>query len=223
MENKYKIIRFGEDVEGYNTTVLNEREVRAAAGILFLLMFISVLNVLFKGDFVLLKYAITFFLTDMLIRVFINPRFSASLILGRLIVSRQVPEYIGAVQKRFAWIIGVVIGTAMFILMIVVNSYSPITGIMCFICLIFLFFESSFGICIGCKVYSWFQKEKAMYCPGEVCEITKRVAIQKTSRTQILILIGFIAFIFLTVWLFKDDFSKKPEYLFANFTTIHSK
>lgn len=31
-----RIIKFGEDVEGYNIPVLNEREVRAAAGILFL-------------------------------------------------------------------------------------------------------------------------------------------------------------------------------------------
>ena len=30
-----KIIKFGEDVEGYNIPVLNEREIRASAGILF--------------------------------------------------------------------------------------------------------------------------------------------------------------------------------------------
>jgi hypothetical protein len=32
-----KIIKFGEDVAGYNIPVLNEREIRAAAGILFLI------------------------------------------------------------------------------------------------------------------------------------------------------------------------------------------
>ena len=36
-----KLIKFGEDVEGYDITVLNEREIRAAAGILFLIMFIA--------------------------------------------------------------------------------------------------------------------------------------------------------------------------------------
>ena len=36
-----KIVQFGENVEGYNIPVLNEREIRAAAGILFLFMFIS--------------------------------------------------------------------------------------------------------------------------------------------------------------------------------------
>lgn len=223
METQHKIITFGENVEGYAIPVLNEREVRAAAGILFLFMFIAVLTVLFKGNFVLLKYAITFFLTDMLMRVFINPRYSPTLIMGRLIVRRQVPEYVGAAQKKFAWIIGVIIATTMFILQIVVNSYGPITGIMCFVCLIFLFFESSFGICIGCKVYSWFYNEKALYCPGDVCEVEKWADIQKTSISQILIVLGFIAYIFLTVSLFKGEFNKKPYDLFGIFTKAQSK
>jgi hypothetical protein len=31
-----KLIKFGEDVEGYNIPVMNEREIRATEGILFL-------------------------------------------------------------------------------------------------------------------------------------------------------------------------------------------
>jgi hypothetical protein len=42
------------------------------------------------------------FLTDFIIRVFVNPKFSPTLIIGRLIVSNQVPEYVGAPQKKFA-------------------------------------------------------------------------------------------------------------------------
>jgi hypothetical protein len=96
------IIKFGEDVEGYSIPVLNEREIRAAAGILFLMMIISILVVILKGDFLMLKYAVVIFLTDILIRVFINPKFSPTLIIGRLIVRNQVPEYVGAQQKKFA-------------------------------------------------------------------------------------------------------------------------
>src|SRR5688572_20964964 len=102
-------IKFGEDVEGYNIPVLNEREIRAASGILFVLMFISLMQILFKQNFVMIKYVITVFLTDFIIRVFINPKFSPSLITGRLIVSRQVPEYVGAAQKKFAWKIGLIL------------------------------------------------------------------------------------------------------------------
>ena len=173
-------MKFGEDVEGYNIPVLNEREIRASAGILFLVMFISFMLVIFKGNFLLIKYLITVFLTDFIIRVFVNHKFSPSLIIGRLIVSRQNPEYVGAAQKKFAWIIGVILAAIMFIFLVVVNAYSPITGIICLICLIFLFFESAFGICLGCKFYSMFYKEKAQYCPGEICDVKSKQDIQKT-------------------------------------------
>ena len=202
-------------MEGYSIPVLNEREIRAAAGILFLMMFISIFTAATQGDFLLLKYAVVIFLIDILIRVFVNPKFSPTLIIGRLIVRNQVPEYVGAKQKKFAWIIGVVLAATMFILLVVVNSISPITGIICMICLVFLFFESAFGICLGCKFYSMVYKEKAQYCPGEVCDVKSRQEIQKTSGLQILIVVGFIAFIVLTVFVFNDAFSVKPFDLFG--------
>ena len=212
-----KIIKFGEDVEGYNIPVLNEREIRASAGILFLLMFISLMMILFKGDFRLIKYSIIMFLTDFIIRVFINPKLSPSLIIGRLIVGNQVPEYVGAQQKKFAWIIGIILATIMFILLVVVNAYSPISGIICLICLIFLFFESVFGICLGCKFYSLFYREKAQYCPGEVCERKDRQEIQKTSWLQIFIVIGLLVFIVITAQLFSTRFAEKPTDLWQKF------
>lgn len=217
-----KLIQFGENVEGYNIPVLNEREIRAGAGILFLIMFISI-TAATLGHFLMLKYAIVLFLTDFLIRVFINPKFAPTLILGRLIVRNQTPEYVGAQQKKFAWIIGIVLAVIMLVLQIIVNSFSPITGLICFICLIFLFFESAFGICIGCKFYGWFYKEKAQYCPGEVCDVKMKQDIQKTSKVQILIIFGFIVYMFLTVLLFNDNFSKQPFDLFGLEETTQSK
>ena len=218
-----KVIQFGENVEGYNIPVLNEREIRASAGILFLATFISLMLIIFKNNFIPIKYVITIFLTDFIIRVFINPGFSPILILGRLIVSKQVPEYVGAQQKKFAWIIGVALSGTMFALMVVVNSYSPITGIVCLICLVFLFFESAFGICLGCKFYSMFYKEKPQHCPGEVCDAKSRQDIQKTSKVQLLIVVAFIGFIFLTGFLFNDNFSKQPYDLFGIFASTQSK
>jgi hypothetical protein len=210
-----KIFQFGEKVEGYNIAVLNEREIRAGACILFLMMFISILHVIYRGDFLLLKYAVIIFLTDILIRVLVNPKFAPSLIIGRLFVKNQVPEYVGAVQKKFAWIVGIVLGLTMFVLLVIVNSFSPITGLICFICLIFLFFEAAFGICLGCYTYKWIYGEKAQYCPGEICEISQRHEIQKTSKWQILIVLGFFVYIFFTVQLFHNDLVKPPYDLFG--------
>jgi hypothetical protein len=210
-----KIINFGETVEGFDIPVLNEREIRASAGILFLLTFTALMLIIFKGDFLLIKFVITMFLVDFMIRVFINPKFSPSLIIGRMIVRNQVPEYVGAKQKKFAWTIGVVLAAVMFVFMVIINSYSPITGITCLICLLFLFFESAFGICLGCKFYPLFFKDKVQYCPGEVCDIKSKQDIQKISLAQILIVLGFIAFIVLMVFVFKDTFSIKPFDLFG--------
>ena len=218
-----KIIKFGEDVEGYNIPVLNEREIRASAGILFLVIFISLMLIIFKSNFLLIKYVITLFLADFIIRVFINPKFSPLLIIGRLIVRNQVPEYVGAQQKKFAWIIGIVLSAIMFIFLVVVNAFSPITGVICLICLIFLFFESAFGICLGCKLYSMFYKEKAQYCPGEVCDVKSKQDIQKISGVQIIIVFGLIAFIFLTAYFFNNNFSKKPYDIFGIGSTSQSK
>lgn len=216
-----KIFQFGENVEGFNIPVLNEREIRAGAGLLFLLMFITIQIVVFNGNFTPLKFAIVIFLTDILIRVLINPRFAPSLIMGRLIVRNQTPEYVGAAQKKFAWIIGIALGTIMLVLQVIVNAYSPITGLICLICLIFLFFEAAFGICLGCLFYGWFYKDKAQYCPGEVCDVKNKHDIQKTNLTQILIVLGFIAYIFLTVNLLSDNFSKKPYDLFGLDEELH--
>ena len=210
-----RVIQFGEDVEGYSIPVLNEREIRAAAGILFLMMFISILTVVFKGDFVLLKYAVTIFLTDIAIRVFVNPKYSPSLIIGRLIVRNQVPEYVGAPQKKFAWIIGVTLGATMFVLLVIVNGHSPITGLICLICLVFLFFETAFGICLGCMFYPLFYKDKVQHCPGEVCDAKSRNDIQKTSGIQLLIVVGFIAFIFVIAIFFNDTYATHPYDLFG--------
>lgn len=209
-----KIFQFGEVVEGYAIPVLNEREIRAAAGILFVLMFVSISNAS-QGNFTLLKYSITIFLTDILIRVFINPRFSPTLIIARFIVRKQTPEYVGAAQKKFAWIIGAVLASVMMALQVIINAYSPITGLICMICLVFLFFESAFGICLGCKFYPLFFKGKVQYCPGEICDVKSRQEIQKTNMTQGLIVIGFAMYIMLMVFLLSDFYSQQPVDLFG--------
>lgn len=218
-----KLIKFGEDVDGYSIPVLNEREIRAAAGLLFLMMFISVMVVILKENFLLLKYAVTIFLADIMIRVFVGPKYSPALIIGRLIVRNQVPEYVGAQQKKFAWIIGIVLASIFFIFSVVLNSYSPITGVICLICLVFLFFEAAFGICLGCKLYTMVYKEKAQYCPGEVCDNNSKQEIQKTSLGQVVVVFGFIAYIVFTAILFNDNFSEKPYDMFGLDSSIDTK
>ncbi len=140
-----------------------------------------------------------------------------------MIVHNQSPEYVSAKQKKFAWTIGVLLSATMFIFMVIINSFSPVTGIICFICLLFLFFESAFGICLGCKFYPLFFKEKTQKCAGEICDVRSKQDIQKTSVVQLLIVCVFVASVFLIAWLFNDQLSKKPYDLFGINSSSQSK
>ncbi len=205
---------FGEIVTGYSIPVLNNREIRATAGIMFLAAFISLVLILSVGNFVPVKYVLSIFVIEFSIRLFITPKFAPLLIIGRFIVSNQTPEYVGAAQKKFAWYIGFVISTIMFFLLVVVNAYSPITGFACLICLILMFFESAFGICLGCKLYGILKKDKAQYCPGEICDVKQKHEIQKISGSQRFVLIGLLALLVLLSLVFNNNFKVKPHNLF---------
>jgi hypothetical protein len=210
-EIKMTARKFGETVEGYGIPVMNEREIRASAGILFLVIFSAWMRSIFFEDFLLVKYFITFFFTDFIVRVLVNPKYSPTLIIGRWIVNKQTPEYVGAAQKKFAWTIGLVLSTIMFFTLVVINSYTIFTSLICLICLIFLFFESAFGICLGCLFYPWFYKEKTQYCPGEICEVKAKQEIQKISLVQIGIVFGFVAYIIFIAYFFNNNFSQQPN------------
>lgn len=192
------IFYFGEHKPEFAVRVLNERELRAGAGILFFFSMLAMTHVMLIGNFFVVKVFIISFLVDFIIRLFINPKYAPSLILGRLAVAGQKPEYVGAPQKKFAWAIGLALAVFMFFSTVVGGTVGLLACAVCFICLVFLFFESAFGICVGCKVYNLFHKNKAQLCPGGVCEVVKKEEIQKISSAQIIIAILFVAAV---VWL----------------------
>lgn len=186
------VFSFGERVAGYDVNVLNEREVRASAGILFFLALIAFMNAWLTGNFQPTRIFVVAFLIDFAIRVLINPRYSPSLLLGRIAVRNQVPEYVGATQKRFAWSIGLALALAMLFLVVVNRVVGPVNLIICSACLLLLFFEAAFGICIACTVYNVFHRQKARLCPDGCCEIPARHEIQKISPAQTAVFVLFL-------------------------------
>lgn len=189
---------FGETVPQYDIKVFNEREVRAAAGILFLFAGISFAYAILLNNFFPIKITVIAFLIDFSIRLFINPRYSPTLIVGRYVVRNQNVEYVGAPQKRFAWGIGWALAVMMFYFVIILNSSGPLNFLACVLCLSFLFLESSFGICLGCVIYGWFNKEDLKLCPGNVCEPQNREEIQKINWGQTAVVAGFAIILFLS-------------------------
>lgn len=187
------IFQFGEHHPDYPVPVINEREARAGAGILFFLALVAFMNAWISGDFAPTKLVVTGFFADFFLRVLVNPRFSPSLVLGRIAVRNQIPEYVGAPQKRFAWSIGLTLACLMLYLVVFNNVRGPINMLVCALCLWLLFFESAFGICIGCKLYNLFNRERAQLCPGGVCEVKDRQPIQFVSGYQYAALALFLA------------------------------
>jgi len=185
--------QFGQDIEGYPIRVLNERAVRAAAGLLLVGAMVSFANAMLLGNFQPTRFFVMVFMLDMAVRVFVNPLYAPSMIVGGWVVRHQTPDWVGAPQKRFAWGIGLVLGVVMFWTMGINQIVGPINMLVCGTCLTLMFFETAFGICLGCKVYNLFHKEKAQLCPGGVCEIPA-VPPKGLSLGQMAVLLAFVGY-----------------------------
>jgi hypothetical protein len=160
---------FGERIEGIDVPVFNEREVRAAAGILFLVGIVGYVTALTTGNFGPIRGFAILFLFDMMIRLFISPRLSPTMALSRLIIRRQRPEWVGAKQKQLAWGLGMGVALTACLMMGWLALPAIYTLILCGLCMGLLFLETAFGICIGCELSRAISKEKPELCPGDTC------------------------------------------------------
>ncbi len=190
------IFQFGEKLDAYEVRVLNEREVRAAAGILFFFAMITFLTAWLTGNFQPTRVFVVAFLIDFTIRLFVNPKFAPSMILGRFAVRRQREEWVGAPQKRFAWAVGFALALTMFYLVVLNNVVGPVNLIVCLICLLLLFFETAFGICVGCSIYNLFNREKAQLCPGGICDISQTPAARPFGLAPLAIVALYVGMIY---------------------------
>jgi hypothetical protein len=186
-----KTFQFGQHHPDYTVLVLNERAVRASAGILFFWALIAFMNAWLIGNFQPTRVFVLLFLMDFGIRIFVNPQYAPSLIMGQWVVRKQQPEYVGAPQKRFAWAIGFVLALLMTYLMVFNSLVGPMNLLVCGTCLALMFVESAFGICIGCKIYNAFNQDKAQLCPGGVCDVST-VTGAAVSRVQAIMLLVFV-------------------------------
>ena len=162
-------VEFGETVDGIEIPVFNERAVRAAAGILFLLGFHAVSYAYYTGDIQPVRVFAIFFLIDMGIRIGVNHRFAPTMALGALIVRSQRPEWVGAAQKRLAWSLGFGMALIACLGMGFLGVPDVYTLLVCGVCVVLMFLETAFGICVGCKLYRVFALTPPELCPGDVC------------------------------------------------------
>ncbi len=158
--------------------VVNEREIRGAAGIMFLIGIITFAVVFFTQNFLPLYIIVPLFWLDFFVKTVFQPQYSIFGFLAGFFVSNQKPEYVGAIQKRFAWAIGLFLATLMIVLAIILGVRGWPLFAICSVCLFFMWLESAFGICVGCSIYTWLIKKEVIgepehkpACAGGVCEI----------------------------------------------------
>jgi hypothetical protein len=159
---------FGEKIQGYDYPVINEREARASAGIMFLLGMFSLFTVYLQRTLFWAELFSITFVIEFTVRTLINPGLAPYMLLGKLIVSQQTPEWVEARPKHFAWSLGFLLGIIM-TFYIVYDIISLIRLAICWICLFLMFVESAFGICLGCLLYKVF-RTKPLNCPGGICD-----------------------------------------------------
>lgn len=160
----------GRMVPGYAIAVINERAVRASAGLLFLGGAVGFGYAAATGSTRGLQAFGMIFMLDMIIRVAVGDRWSPSLALGRLIVRRQQPEWVGAPQKVFAWWMGFGLAVISCSTMGLLAAPLWVTMSLCGLCLSLLYLETAFGICVGCALQRRFSRTAPQYCAGGVCE-----------------------------------------------------
>ena len=158
--------------------VVNERAVRAAAGIMFLVGILAFFVIRSTGDYTALYVVVPLFWLDFFLKTVVDPRFSIFGVAGGWATRRQKPEWVGAAQKRFAWSIGLALSSIMLTASVFlhVRGWLPLT--ICMICLTFMWMESALGICAGCSIYAWLQRmgivtvpEHQPACPGGACQV----------------------------------------------------
>ncbi|TXT38113.1 MAG: hypothetical protein FD135_3071 [Comamonadaceae bacterium] len=194
-DNTSSLFQFGQHQPEFAIPVLNERAVRASAGLLFLVGLVAFMNAWLVGNFALTRVFVVVFLVDFSIRILINPKFSPTLVLGHWVVRKQQPEWVGAPQKRFAWAIGWALALVMLYLVVLNNLIGPVNLIVCALCLTLMFFEAAFGICLGCKIFKMLSPEKAQHCPGGVCELpaADRPTISAVQWLVVALFAGLVA------------------------------
>lgn len=183
-----QLTQFGEEIPNLEINgkpapyrVLNERAIRATAGLMLAAAVFGFTRAYLLQEYLLLKIVIISFFIDFGIKIFLSPVLAPYSIIGTFITRKQKPEWVGAIQKRFAWSIGFLIATTMLILFVFMEVRGFVPLLFCSICMFFMWLETSFGICVGCKIYWKFvdwgiikKPEIAPACPGGACPIPKK-------------------------------------------------
>jgi hypothetical protein len=157
--------------------VVNERAVRATAGIVMVLAAVAIAFAYFDGEYTPIRVIAVLVAIDFALRLAtgLTP-LSPIGTLATFLVRHQTPEWVGVTQKRFAWALAFAMAL---VIAILTNAGVHGWGVQLIgVALIgLLWLESVAGFCVGCFIYSRLIKadlvhpEDAPACGGNSCQI----------------------------------------------------
>ncbi len=173
------LFNFGEHTPGITYKTVDEHVIRLSAMILLLLSLLAFTNGFMMRNFEVLPYITAFMMINFFIGVVINSKFAPTIIIAKFF-NKKEPLLIGAVQKHFAWSLGLLLSSVAFVLTLFllddVHFFDPLC-MLCIFCSTLLYFEAVFNVCIGCKLYHVALKMKLLKepkdkpkCMGDSCD-----------------------------------------------------
>ncbi|WP_240740562.1 DUF4395 domain-containing protein [Microbacterium sp. PI-1] len=162
----------GQWVTGVDVPVVNERAVRASAGILFLGGFAAWMWALATGDLQPMRAFGMVFAVEMLIRLVIGTAYTPTLLLGALLTRAQRPEWVEARSKVLAWSLGLGMALVGCVSLGWLGLPAVVAQTICGGCLLLLYLETAFGFCAGCALARRFSPRKPELCAGDTCTYT---------------------------------------------------
>ncbi len=178
MKKEYGKVIDGLIVQGRpaNYGVVNENAIRASAGLMFAIAFGVMIYTIMSKDLSLVKIVVPVYWLSFFFMVLVGPNWSIFAFAGEFLTKGKRPEYVGAMQKRFAWSMGLFMATVMMLLLFVFNITGIVPLILCGMCVLFMWLESACGFCVGCVIFAYLRDrgiikvgENAPACAGGVC------------------------------------------------------
>jgi len=102
---------------------VNETEIRIATGITLVLWLLSLCLVLLKAEYDIPLIFVSLMVTDFILKVFISPKLSIFGMFVRLFLKKWTEVWVGAVQKRFAWSIGIILSVLVLYCILLLGRY----------------------------------------------------------------------------------------------------
>ncbi|WP_143448884.1 DUF4395 domain-containing protein [Kineosporia sp. A_224] len=159
------------------SSLVDERTVRAAAGLTLVLGAVAFFEALLAKDYLPLRIVTAFFALDFALRVAAGPQRSPVGAVAGLLVRRLPPEPVSLRPKRFAWSLGLGMSVAMTgITNAGVTGWLP-RGI-CLLCLTLMWLEAVLGVCLGCQVHRLLvargiaAQDPALVCADGACDLS---------------------------------------------------